>query len=220
MITRIIDRSPNAPREHLLARRGPARTTHGRAAGARSALIPNVTRRSRGRRPALALTASLVCLLTLTGCAPNALGFEHDDTTRQSLTAANGRAWGGVFLDNISDDAITLESLHMRALSNASVGSIKVIRLTPGNAVGFYPTDITPGMQEELQAARPLGGFRLPAHSRGTYEAVFLVAAIDPTRDATTTDAVVTYRSGGNSWSETQHSSFCLAVKRSQGCAA
>ncbi|GAA4755056.1 hypothetical protein GCM10025783_30250 [Amnibacterium soli] len=182
-------------------------------------MIANVTR-SRERRSALSWTASLVCLLALTGCAPNALGFEHDDTIRQSFTATNGRAWGGVFLDNMSGDGITLQDLRIRGLTNARISSIKVIRISPGNAIGFYPTDLTPGMQQEFQAAHPLHGFRLPAHSRDAYEAVLLVAAIDRSRDASTTDAVVTYRSGGSSWSETRRSSFCLAVKRLQGCAA
>ena len=159
-------------------------------------------------------------VLAVTGCAPNALGFAHDDAIRQGYTATNGRAWGGVDLDNTSGNAITLESLRVTGLSNARVSSIQVIHTTNGNSIGFFPTDLTPGMRAEFTTARPLHGFRLPAHSRDDYEAVFLVSAVDPSRDATTADAIVTYRSGAFTWAETRHSGFCLAVRRFRGCAA
>jgi hypothetical protein len=172
------------------------------------------------RRRALVALPLLVGALALNGCAPHALGFEHDDTVRQGFTASNGRAWGGVDLDNRTDHVVTLRDLRVTGLSNARITSVEVIRTTNGNGIGFYPTDLTPGMRAEFRAARPLDGFTIPAHSHEIYEAVFQVVAVDRSRDATTKDVVVTYDSGGRSWSETRHSGFCLAVRVFRGCAA
>jgi hypothetical protein len=160
-----------------------------------------------------------VLLLTATGCAPQALGFEHDDTIKQGTPIARGHtSWGGVDLENVSGAPVVLKKLTLTGLTNVTISHLRVIKVTSGNGFGFYYPPVTPGMQAELANAKPLPGYTIPAHSRDGYEAVFLMTVTDPTRDATTTAAEVTYTSGWSTWTETRHSAFCMYTRADHGC--
>jgi hypothetical protein len=166
------------------------------------------------------LTAAVgILLLTATGCAPQALGFQYDDTIRQGTPIARGHtAWGGVDLENNSGSPVVLKKLVLTGLINATISRLRVIKVTTGNGFGFYYPPVTAGMEAELSAAKPLTGYTIPAHSGDNYEAVFLLSVADPTRDATTTAAEVTYESGWATWTETRHSAFCMYARAGRGC--
>lgn len=160
-----------------------------------------------------------VLLLTTTGCAPQALGFEHDDTIQQGTPIASGhRSWGGVDLENTSGTPIVLTKVTFTGLTNATISHLRVIKVTSGNGFGFYYPPVTRGMQAELTNAKPLPGYTIPAHSSDDYEAVFLMTVTDPTRDARSTAAEVTYTSGGSTWTEVRHSAFCMYARAGHGC--
>ncbi len=173
----------------------------------------------RSRRGGLIAAGLGLLLLIVTGCSPQALGFQHDDTIQQGSPIARARtAWGGVDLENTSGDPIVLKRLVLTGLTNATVSHLQVIKVTSGNGFGFYYPPVTAGMQAELSNAKPLAGYTIPAHSGDDYEAVFLLSVTDPDRDATTTAAEVTYSSGSSSWTETRHSAFCMYAHIGRGC--
>lgn len=175
-------------------------------------------KRSVLRSGLLAVGAAALLLVT-TGCAPQALGFEHVDTIEQGLPIALARtAWGGVDLDNTSGSPIVLQKLHLAGLINATVSHVRVIKVTSGNGFGFYYPPVTAGMRAELANAKPLHGFTLPARSRGQYEVVFLMSVIDPTQDAASSTAEVTYTAGWGTWTETRNSGFCMFASPDHGC--
>lgn len=166
-----------------------------------------------------AVIGSVALTLALTGCAPRALGFQHDDTIQQGLPISLARsAWGGVDLDNTSDSPITLQNLALTGLDNATLTHVQVIEVTSGNGIGFYYPPLTVGMREEFAHARPLRGFEIPARSHATYEAVFLMSVIDSAEDASSSTVEVTYSAGWSTWTETRHSAYCMFTREGRGC--
>lgn len=164
-----------------------------------------------GRVPAIALILAVTAALT--GCAtsaPHPLGL-HDTSITESLPIKiYPRAWYGVPLNNSSDSPITVRALKLNGRHNATAGRPLVIAYPSGNYIDWYSPPGTLGMQRAISARMPLAGFTIPPHTKGRYQAVVLLSAVDIELTASVSGATVSYDSNSHRLEETwtEHASL------------